>query len=112
MVTDFIVKAVLSIVFGLESFYVCGVREAEAEGWRSWLGNSERLEDQFCGLQGVVYKEDPGASRKRVQTKKDGPESQRPLSALRVRWDLCLAHCPLWAWPGELVAQSQQAVVL
>lgn len=39
------------------------------------LACSGHLEDQFCGLQGVVYKEDQGTSRERVWTKQDGPES-------------------------------------
>lgn len=90
MVTDYRVKTVLSLVFGLEPFSVCGVGEAEAEAGELGASGGPGLRSPGCCLQGS-----PRGLQRKVQTEEDGCESQRQSSASGVRWDLCLSHCPL-----------------
>lgn len=78
---------------------MCGVGRGRGRGLEVLTGEcgvcSACLEDQFCSLHGVVFREDQKTSGETVQTRQDGPEGEWQWSALEQKVEFTPTHCTM-----------------
>lgn len=81
---------------------MCGVGRGRGRRLEVLAGECEVclacLEDQFCSLYGVVFKEDQETSGETVQTRQDGPEGEWQWSALEQKVEFTPSTLP-YIWP-------------
>lgn len=81
---------------------MCGVGRGRGRGLEVLAGEhgvcSACLEDLFCSLSGVVFREDQETSGEMVQTKQDGPEGEWQWSALEWKVEFTPSTL-LYVWP-------------